>query len=370
MQRDVGDLYHLTGGVDLLIEGNCLVEEEEDESGGKEHVTEVGSGSVGVHGDYHEEARKKSEQRVHDVVGGGDGEERQTLQRKGTGEISRALPEFEPQRLKGKAPAGNHMLPFGTSVVEFSVVTFISAFVGVALVIGSSRFVATRYLAAFALGIYVWYFSDTLGDANYLDVLQGPVYSTDLLAVLLLFAAGVVVFFAVDGGTFAPSDGVLRYGTALALVAALAVGLHGFGEGADFGFAAAQTSSNSLLAAFGGIQEGASWVLHKMFEPMMAAAVYVAFIPAGRKAGEKVVDALGLAAVFVAPAVAGSMVGYFTTTDNVYFFALGLGASVYVVARVARALYLGKPASGLSLKMALALILGFLCIYFAALLHS
>ena len=69
------------------------------------------------------------------------------------------------------------MLPFGITDVEFALVTFLSALIGVSLIIGASRFVRVRYLAAFALGVYLWFFPDTLGGANYLDVVGGFVYS-------------------------------------------------------------------------------------------------------------------------------------------------------------------------------------------------
>jgi hypothetical protein len=263
------------------------------------------------------------------------------------------------------------MLPFGVTALEFAVVTFLSAFVGVVLMIGASRYVSARFLAAFALGVYLWFFPDTLGGANYLDALNGPVFSVGLAALLVLFAVALFGFFATDRRLFSAETPGAKAGIAVALVAALAIGLHGFGEGADFGVTAALTPSNTLLGAFGGLVEGVSWIFHKMFEPMIAAACYVAFVgPAGRRAKEKLVDALGIAAVFVTPAVVGSIAGYYVNFDTSYFFAFGLGASVYAAARIAKALFAGQETAWLTLKVATATILGFLCIYFAALLHS
>lgn len=265
------------------------------------------------------------------------------------------------------------MLPFGTSTVEFALVTFVSAFVGVSLMIGASGLVKARYLAAFALGVYLWFFTDTLGGANYLDALNGPVFSWNLVALLVLFTAGVLVFFAADGRLFSAGEEGKTYGMLVAAIAALAVGLHGFGEGADFGYTAGKTSIGTLLGAFGGLQEGASWVLHKMMEPTVAAAVYVAFAdPHARGPSEKLVDAATLAGVFVIPAVAGAAVGYYTSFDHTYFYALGLGASVFALTRVGKALYRpdGGGGRGLSAKVAVAATLGFLLIYLAALLHS
>jgi hypothetical protein len=264
------------------------------------------------------------------------------------------------------------VLPFGVTAVEFGLVTFVSALVGISLVIGASRFLRTRYLAAFALGVYLWYFTDTLGDANYLGVNGGFTLNTELVSLVLLFIVGLFVFFALDKRIFTTGEAAGYGALAVGALAALALGFHGFGEGADFGFTAAQTPSNSLFDAFGGLLPSASWVLHKMAEPTIAAVAYVAVTgPGSKKATVKVVDALILSTVFVIPAVIGSVAGYYTTFDHTYVFALGLGTSVYALARVGRALYApGEGAeSWLSLKMALAAVLGFLLIFMAALLH-
>jgi hypothetical protein len=265
------------------------------------------------------------------------------------------------------------VLPFGVSTLEFALVTFASAFVGISLVIGVSRFVKVNLLAAFALGVYLWYFTDTLGDSNYLNVLAGPVFSAELVELVTLFAVGLVAFFVMDGRIFSDGGEAGKYGMFAAMLAALALGLHGFGEGADFGFTAAQTPINTLLGAFGGLTEGASWVLHKALEPAIAAVCYVAFTGSQpRKATDKLIDALALATVFVIPPVVGSVAGYYLSFDHTYIFALGLGASVYAIAKVGRALYSsgGGAQRWLSLKMAVATLIGLLLIFIAALLHS
>jgi len=264
------------------------------------------------------------------------------------------------------------MLPFGVTAVEFGLVTFISALVGISLVIGASRFLKTRFLAAFALGVYLWYFTDTLGDANYLGVNEGFTFSPELVLLVVLFIAGLTAFFALDRRMFTTGEPSGFGALAVGALAALALGLHGLGEGADFGFTASQTPFDSLLDAFGGISASASWVLHKMLEPAIAAVCYVSLAgPGTRKASVKVTDAVALATVFVIPPVVGSVVGYYTTFDHTYIFALGLGTSVYALARAGRALY--SPSEGadswLSAEMAAAAVIGFLLIFIAALLH-
>lgn len=236
----------------------------------------------------------------------------------------------------------------------------------------ASKYAKAKFLSAFALGVYLWYFTDTLGGANYLDVNGGLVLSGSLLLAVALFAIGLLTFFALDGRIFTAEVDSAKYGMIIAAMAALALGLHGAGEGADFGYIAATTPSSLLLGAFGGTAEAASWVLHKMLEPTMVAACYVAFADVKVKSGnEKLVDAFSLAAVFVIPAIVGSILGYYTIFDHSYIFALGLGASVFALARLAKPMFAGSEASPwLSPKMAFAAFVGFLLIFIAALLHS
>ena len=264
------------------------------------------------------------------------------------------------------------MLPFGITDLEFSLVTLVSAFVGIALITGLSRWVSARLLAAFALGVYFWYFTDTLAGANYLDVNSGFSLSVGLVSLVLLFVVGLFVFFGVGGGIFS-GESAGATGMFVALLAALALGIHGMAEGADFGFTASQTPSSTILDAFGGLAPSVSWVLHKMLEPTAAAACYVALTGHGNKnASGRMFDALTLSVVFVTPAVVGSIAGYFTPINTTYLYALGLGTSVYALAWVGKALY--APVAGnqswLSMKVAAAVLLGFLFIFISALLHS
>ena len=264
------------------------------------------------------------------------------------------------------------MLPFGAAAVEFGLVTLISALVGISLMIGVSRFLKTRLLAAFVLGAYLWYFTDTLGDANYLGVNEGFTFSPELVSLVAMFVVGLIVFFALDRGIFTTGEPSGHGALAVGALAALALGLHGLGEGADFGFTAAQTPFDSLFDAFGGISASASWVLHKMLESAIAAVCYVSLTgPGTKKTSVKVTDALVLATVFVIPPVVGTVVGYYTTFDHTFIFALGLGTSIYALARVGKALYSSSEGadSWLSVEMAAAAAIGFLSIFIAALLH-
>ena len=264
------------------------------------------------------------------------------------------------------------MLPFGITDTEFAVVTFMSAFIGISFVIWGSLIVKLRYLAAFSLGVYLWFFTDTLSGANYLDVTGGFVYSSHLVLLVALFVVGLIALFSLDAELFTTGGSFKRGALWVGALAAIALGLHGMAEGAAFGTTAAQPPSSSLLDAFGGIGASASWVFHKMLEPSVAATAYVAIAgSAPRKPSDRVVDALVLAFVFVIPAVIGSVAGYLAFFDVTYIYALGLGTSVYALARVGRGLYSDEGGGSLlSTKMALAAVLGFILIFAAALLHS
>ena len=256
--------------------------------------------------------------------------------------------------------------------MEFALATFVSAFVGISLAVAASKFVKVRYLAAFAVGVYLWFFPDALGGANYLDVNGGFVPSAYVVSLIGLFVVGLVVFFAFDRKVFTSGESAGYGGLAVGAIAALALGLHGMAEGADFGFTAAQTPSSNLLDAFGGIAPSVSWVLHKMLEPTIAAAGYVAVSnPGTRRPSERLLDSVVLATIFVLPPVIGSITGYYVAFDITYIYALGLGASVYAFARAARPIYAPENAgSWVSVKTALFAALGFILIFIAAMLHS
>jgi hypothetical protein len=263
------------------------------------------------------------------------------------------------------------LLPFGITDLEFSLVTFISAFVGTSIIIFSSKWISPRLLAAFAIGVYLWYFTDTLAGANFLDVNNGLTLSFGLASLVFLFAIGLLVFLGLGGNFF--SRNPAGTGVLVALLAALALGIHGMAEGVDFGFTASQTPRTSLLDAFGGLAPSVSWVIHKMLEPTVAASCYVALTgPKGRNASGRLEDALALSVVFVTPAIVGSIAGYFNPIDTTYIYALGLGASVFALVRVGRALYAPEDGSQalLSMKVGAAALVGFILIFISALLHS
>jgi len=265
------------------------------------------------------------------------------------------------------------MLGFPETFLAWVGATLLPALAGLAIVVGAGHFAKGRYLAAFGFGIFLWFFVDTIGGAADMDVNAGFGGGVQQVAIVVLFALGLVFLFAMDRTAFLPDSETAAAGLTIPLLVAVALSIHGFGEGTSFGNTAATTASSSLLDAFGGLAAGAAYVLHKALEPMMIGACYVVYAKGRECTAVSVLkDVLLLGLVFTIPSIVGAVTGYFISYDSTYFFALGTGTSVYAALRLAKPLYLGDSTSSPneSLNTAIWLLFGFLCIYSAALLHS
>ena len=261
---------------------------------------------------------------------------------------------------------------FGAVLATFLIPTF----VGLLIISAASRFLKAKYLAAFAIGLYLWFFSDTIGDASLLGVSEGFTGGVWQVALWVVFIVGVVVLFALDSGLFAEGVEGSSLGFAIPVLVALAVGIHGFGEGAGIGATAATTSSTNLIDAFGGFTAGAAFVLHKTLEPMMVGAAYWIYAKDHAKdLGGRARDLVILTIAFTLPGIIGGASSYYLiqaypSADFTYVFALGLGTSIYAALRLAKPLYQGNGSTTESVKIAALIIIGFACLYTAALLHS
>jgi zinc transporter ZupT len=275
------------------------------------------------------------------------------------------------------------MLGFAEAFGGWVAVTATPAFVGLLVIVRAGAYIKARYLAAFAFGIFMWFFLDTIGGAANLDVDAGLTGGVDQVAIVLLFVIGLLFFVSVGGDLFGrgePVDGRDGGGTekamvnfAIPLLVAIAVGIHGFGEGTAFGSTASTTPSTSLLDAFGGPTAGLAYVLHKVFEPMMVGACYAVYSrDRAKSAAGRLADIAALTVLFVVPSLIGAATGYFVGYDSTYLFALGTGTSVYAALRLAKPLFRSSDLHGSSegTRMGISIVLGFLIIYGAALLHS
>ena len=268
------------------------------------------------------------------------------------------------------------MIGFAESFLAWTAATLLPALAGLFIIVGVSTWVNSKYLAAFALGIFLWFFVDTIGGSANLDVNSGFGGGIGQVGVVILFILGALSFFSLDRkrNTFSAESAIGKYGFVIPALVAAAVGIHGLGEGWSFGTTAFNTMSTDLLDAFGGISAGVAYVLHKALEPMMVGACYAVYTKGQiRTKARWIRDILILGVIFVFTSILGAGLGYFiTTVDTTYFFALGTGTSIYASIRLAGPLFIPSQISKEreTALLAVSLLLGFLAIYVAALFHS
>ncbi len=267
------------------------------------------------------------------------------------------------------------MLDFATAFLAWAGATLIPAFLGMLIITIAGKRLQPLYLVAFALGIFFWFFVDTISGSATLDVNTGFGGGVAQIGVVLLFIIGFVFMFSVDRkrDILSPQSAIGKYGMVIPFLVAVAVGLHGLGEGVAFGETANATTSTSLLDTFGGLTAGVAYFLHKGLEPMMIGACYNIYFRAEKVSSRRFLrSVLLLTFVFAVTSLVGAAVGYFVSLDTTYFFALGTGTSIYAAFRLAGPLFTssGNSSSKYPIKIAVSLVLGFLAIYVAALFHS
>lgn len=267
------------------------------------------------------------------------------------------------------------MLGFADSFLPWTGATLIPSFFGLLIVVVARRVLKPRYLAAFAIGIFLWFFVDTIQGSGTLDVAAGLSGSAGQVGIVGLFIIGAVFFFSLDHNRsiFTPGSAIGKYGMTIPLLVAAALGIHGIGEGASFGGTAALTLSTTLPDAFGGLNGGIAYVLHKVLEPMMIGACYCVYSPQHAKTvTSRLKDLAILSVTFAIPSLLGAATGYYLTYNSSYFYALGTGTSLYVAQRLNGALfYTTEPRTSMdTITIAILSMLGLLAIYFAALFHS
>lgn len=270
------------------------------------------------------------------------------------------------------------LIDFGTSFGEFALATFFPLYLGMLSVIVLRQFgrVNIRYLSAFALGLLFWFFLDTLNSAIQLGVNEGYSFSFRHGALLLLFIfgflsllVGVGLLRKEDASVSQPSHPLF-----VALLIALGMVFHGIGEGLEFGALSSGTQALTILDAIGGYSGGVSYVLHKFLEATIVMIVFVALTSNEVVSLGKLGDLALIGVAFGIPSAVGQVVGYYVPVDASYFFALGGGATLLVALLVIRSLFNNNSGGELDyshwIGVVFSLMLGFLCLYAAALFHS
>ncbi|MGA8857539.1 MAG: hypothetical protein WB643_10285 [Candidatus Bathyarchaeia archaeon] len=272
------------------------------------------------------------------------------------------------------------MIPFVVSFVEFVLATFIPLYLGMFLAgaVRTAR-IESRYLSAFALGLLFWFFLDTLNDAIQLGVNDGYDFNPQHTGLLLMFILGFLAIALPAGVGLSKRTHTILSPTAgpflTALLIAIGMGFHGIGEGLEFGGLSAGTTATTILDAIGGVGGGIAYVLHKFLEASLVMIVFIALGEGERfsfRVEWKRIVLLGLA--FGIPSALGDVVGYFVEVNSTYLFALGGGAALVVALFAVRPIWGDGWKGGLTyaqyVKMVLMVLMGFLCLYGAAMFHS
>jgi hypothetical protein len=294
-------------------------------------------------------------------------------------------------------------LDYGLTVGSIALGTLIPAFIALYL-FPNLKSVPTKYLAALGIGLTFWFWTDTIGDATYLDVNAaawppsafGGLYHFAVIFAFILGIAALAVLdhFAVPSPTSyesvpngaattgqvsgkSVSSGFVTGALFFVPVAVAAVmGIHGLGEGWDFaGVAVGVSGSTDIVTAFGGWNPVVSYPLHKFFEASIISIAYTIYVQRNSIAKKAGWHLLVLGLLFGLTSVIGSMVGYFVSLDTTFFYAFGVTSGMYAAIRLAGPLILntkgstGTIPSYLGAKTFVFLGVGFFLLYFAALLH-
>ena len=297
-------------------------------------------------------------------------------------------------------------LNYALTVGSIAVGTLLPAYIALYL-FPNLRSASTKYLAALGVGLTFWFWTDTIGDASYLDENAaawppsafGGLYHWLVILAFVLGIAALAIFdhFAAprpdsyarapNGASTSTDSSRVSAGSVAAsfvtgalffvpVAVAAVMGIHGLGEGWDFaGVAVGVSGSTDIVTAFGGWNPVVSYPLHKFFEASIVSIVYTIYVQRNSiaKKAKWHLPVLGL--LFGLTSVIGSMVGYFVALDTTFFYAFGVPSGMYAAIRLAGPLIANTKGSDgllpsyLGAKTFLFVAIGFFLLYFAALLH-
>jgi hypothetical protein len=142
----------------------------------------------------------------------------------------------------------------------------------------------------------------------------------------------------------------------VALLATVSLGLHSAGEAIEMGNGFATIGLNEMLGT-----PAVAFLLHKAVEGfMLSSFIIMGASPPSLKNATLMSFIIGVMATIAAP------LGYYSILASTYVLAVASGANVYMMLRLAPQAFSADTRT----KVVLAFCIGFLMIYFAALLHS
>lgn len=214
---------------------------------------------------------------------------------------------------------------------------------------GKDRPARLPILATIAAGMIAWFFLDVMADAAFLGINEGFSGGVNQLLLIVLFPVGLMTMIGLDTRAKPASKPGIAY------IVALAIGLHGIAEGVAIG-SGLEPAPDFL--SLGGVEAAVSFVVHKVLEGF---AISVFINP--QRPYAKIFNAMLVAGV---PTILGSAVGFGFALDSSFFFALGGGAAIWLLATL-----LQRSSSVADRRVWAAFLLsGVLSMYAAGLIHT
>ncbi len=205
-------------------------------------------------------------------------------------------------------------------------------------------------LSTLAAGLTLWFFLDIMAASTFLGINQG-LASIATLSLAILFSIGFFAAILVQ-----PNPKVNRRYDPIFLGAAI-IGTHGIGEGIAIG--AILTNAVDPIATIGGPLSASSFVIHKALEALIVSTLMA-------DGGRHLYKLIAAPLIITAPTAVGALAGYFVTLSATMFYALGGGATVWLLST----LLLTSGGMRSRFQWCLALLAGILIMFFAGTLHS
>lgn len=206
-----------------------------------------------------------------------------------------------------------------------------------------------------------------MGDAADLGVNQGFTGGVAHISLAALFAVALLGLFWLDRRSETNRrirDDLLTLSYTTALLAAVGIGIHSLGEGAEIGSLIGYSyqigsTPASLVSLVGGIGSGVAYLLHKFLEGLVV-GVFAAAIKA------RLMRILALGLLAGSPTIIGLMLGFATPIDTTFLFGAGAAAAIYIEYKLIPILVQEEH----RIVFVIALLLGFYLMYLAGLFHA